>query len=209
MLCDRYSGFPPLHRKPTKCFKGACPCLLQGRSVFNIIEAYFNAFIGFASIQLIALRKLIFSLLLYLLALFLIIIAACDKLICSRRLICWKTGALKSANQASNRQVEASSNNSKAGFVLYDLSYLSIKRRLRFNAPFKSSGLKMFFIHTNRIFSNFSSKTIKISFKCFRFDARVFSDISVDGENNHRNKLRRFQFLKRSVCRVLKDINQL
>ena len=34
MLCDRYSGFPPWHGKPTKCFKGAClafyriaPCL--------------------------------------------------------------------------------------------------------------------------------------------------------------------------------------
>ena len=23
MLCDRYSGFPKLHRKPTKCFKGS------------------------------------------------------------------------------------------------------------------------------------------------------------------------------------------
>ena len=32
MLCDRYSGFPPLHRKPTKCFKGGvsfAPCLRQ------------------------------------------------------------------------------------------------------------------------------------------------------------------------------------
>ena len=35
MLCDRYSGFPPLYRKPTKCFKGACPCLSYDRSVFN------------------------------------------------------------------------------------------------------------------------------------------------------------------------------
>ena len=24
-----YSGFPPLHRKPAKCFKGACPCLFR------------------------------------------------------------------------------------------------------------------------------------------------------------------------------------
>ena len=35
MLCDRYSGFPPLHREPTKCLKGGrvlafyriAPCL--------------------------------------------------------------------------------------------------------------------------------------------------------------------------------------
>ena len=34
MLCDRYSGFPPLHREPTKCLKGRvlafyriAPCL--------------------------------------------------------------------------------------------------------------------------------------------------------------------------------------
>ena len=36
MLCDRYSGFPPLHRKPTKCFKGACSYLLWDRSVFKL-----------------------------------------------------------------------------------------------------------------------------------------------------------------------------
>ena len=35
MLCDRYSGFPPLHREPTKCLKGACPRLLYDRSMFN------------------------------------------------------------------------------------------------------------------------------------------------------------------------------
>ena len=36
MLRDRYFGFPPLHWKPTKCFKVACPCLLQDRSVFKV-----------------------------------------------------------------------------------------------------------------------------------------------------------------------------
>ena len=36
MLCDWYSGFPPLHREPTKCLKGACPCLLQDHSVFKM-----------------------------------------------------------------------------------------------------------------------------------------------------------------------------
>ena len=34
-LCHRYSGFPPLHRKPTECLKGACRCLLYDRSVFK------------------------------------------------------------------------------------------------------------------------------------------------------------------------------
>ena len=57
MLRDRYFGFPPLHRNPIKCFKVACPCLLEDRSGFKIIPKldmdlvfFDNAVIGYAKI---------------------------------------------------------------------------------------------------------------------------------------------------------------
>ena len=44
MLCDRYSGFPPLHRKPTKCFKG-------GRVLRSVFKADFSFFTSLSTAE--------------------------------------------------------------------------------------------------------------------------------------------------------------
>ena len=52
MLCDRYLGFLPLHRKPTKCFKGACPWIAP---CLSVVMLHYPTFPDFKDLNVFAL----------------------------------------------------------------------------------------------------------------------------------------------------------